>query len=105
MSTISTIWTYIFYLSFKNTIFSRFDSKLDRDAGILESFEAECLRAINAFGLDAHIGFLHEMNPSKNSLAYDLQETFIFLVDLSVISLIEAPGTILSQPLCMIKRV
>jgi CRISPR-associated protein Cas1 len=30
------------------------------------------------------------MNPSKNSLAHDLQEPFRFLVDLSVISLIES---------------
>ncbi|WP_406669951.1 CRISPR-associated endonuclease Cas1 [Methanolobus sp. ZRKC4] len=52
--------------------------------------EAECLRAINTVGLDAHVGFLHEMNPSKSSLAYDLQEPFRFLVDLSVINLIES---------------
>jgi CRISPR-associated protein Cas1 len=52
--------------------------------------EAECLRAINTAGLDAHVGFLHEMNPSKNSLAYDLQEPFRFLVDMTVISLIES---------------
>jgi len=30
------------------------------------------------------------MNPSKNSLAYDLQEPFRFLVDLAVISLIDS---------------
>ena len=35
------------------------------------------------------MGFLHEMNPSKSSLAYDLQEPFRFLVDLVVINLIE----------------
>jgi len=29
------------------------------------------------------------MNPSKNSLAYDLQEPFRFLVDMAVIKLIE----------------
>ncbi|AFV22383.1 CRISPR-associated protein, Cas1 family [Methanolobus psychrophilus R15] len=52
--------------------------------------EAECLRAINTAGLDSHVGFLHEMNPSKDSLAYDLQEPFRFLVDLSVINLIES---------------
>lgn len=52
--------------------------------------EAECLRAINTAGLDSHVGFLHEMNPSKDSLAYDLQEPFRFLVDLAVISLIES---------------
>ncbi|WP_342305546.1 CRISPR-associated endonuclease Cas1 [Methanolobus sp. ZRKC5] len=54
--------------------------------------EGECLRAINAVGLDPHVGFLHEMNPSKNSLAYDLQEPFRFLVDLAVIKLIETNG-------------
>ena len=48
-----------------------------------------CLRVINTVGLNAHVGFLHEMNPSKNSLAYDLQEPFGFLVDLVVINLIE----------------
>jgi CRISPR-associated protein Cas1 len=52
--------------------------------------EAECLRVINTAGLDSHVGFLHEINPSKDSLAYDLQEPFRFLVDLSVISLIES---------------
>jgi CRISPR-associated protein Cas1 len=51
--------------------------------------EAECLRAINTAGLDAHVGFLHEMASGKNSLAYDLQEPFRFLVDLAVINLIE----------------
>lgn len=51
--------------------------------------EAECLRAINSVGLDAHVGFLHEMQKGKNSLAYDMQELFRFLVDLSVINLVE----------------
>jgi CRISPR-associated protein Cas1 len=51
--------------------------------------EAECLRAINSVGLDSHVGFLHEMNPSKNSLAYDLQEPFRFLVDMAVIKLVK----------------
>jgi CRISPR-associated protein Cas1 len=51
--------------------------------------EAECLRAINSVGLDVHVGFLHEMNQSKYSLAYDLQEPFRFLVDMAVMNLIE----------------
>lgn len=51
--------------------------------------ESECLRAINASGLDVHVGFLHEMTIGKNSLAYDLQEPFRFLIDLAVISAIE----------------
>lgn len=46
-------------------------------------------RAIHSAGLDPHIRFLHEMQPGKYSLAYDLQEPFRFLVDLAVIWLIE----------------
>ncbi|MEZ5336403.1 MAG: CRISPR-associated endonuclease Cas1 [Methanolobus sp.] len=48
--------------------------------------EAECLRAINTVGLDAHVDFLHEMNPGKNCLAYDLQS----LLDSSSISQLSA---------------
>ncbi|WP_369694354.1 CRISPR-associated endonuclease Cas1 [Methanosarcina sp. KYL-1] len=44
---------------------------------------------MNTAGPDAHAGFLHEMNPGKNSLAYDLQEPFRFLIDLAVINLLE----------------
>ena len=51
--------------------------------------ESECLRAINSAGLDVHVGFMHEMCIGKNSLAYDLQEPFRFLIDLAVINLIE----------------
>jgi CRISPR-associated protein Cas1 len=51
--------------------------------------EAECMRTINAVGMDVHVGFLHEMASGKNSLAYDLQEPFRFLVDMAVINLIE----------------
>jgi len=51
--------------------------------------EAECLKAINTVGLDAHVGFLHNMTSSRNNLVYDLQEPFRFLVDLAVINLVE----------------
>ncbi len=51
--------------------------------------EAECMRAINTAGMDVHVGFMHEKRIGKNSLAYDLQELFRFLVDLAVIKLIE----------------
>jgi CRISPR-associated protein Cas1 len=51
--------------------------------------EAECLRGINTVGMEAHVVFLYEMTPGKNSSAYDLQEPFRFLVDLAFISLIE----------------
>ena len=43
-------------------------------------------------GIDAHVVFLHEMNLSKNGLAYDLQEPFRFLVNLAVINLTEING-------------
>ena len=51
--------------------------------------EGECLRAINTAGLDCHVGFMHEKRIGKNSLAYDLQEPYRFLIDLSIINLIE----------------
>lgn len=52
--------------------------------------EAECLRAINTERLDPSCRVFAKMNQSKNSLAYDLQEPFRFLVDLAVISLVES---------------
>jgi hypothetical protein len=33
-------------------------------------------RAINTVGLDSHVGFLHEMDPSKESLDYDMQKLY-----------------------------
>lgn len=35
------------------------------------------------------MGFLHEMQSGKNSLAYDMQELFRFLADLAVVNLVE----------------
>lgn len=46
-------------------------------------------RDINIIGLDTNIGFLHEINPSKQPLVYDLQELYRWLIDLSVIQLLE----------------
>jgi CRISPR-associated protein Cas1 len=48
--------------------------------------EAECRMAINAIGLEPSVGFLHEFSDyqTKQSLVYDLQEPFRFLVDLTV---------------------
>ena len=45
---------------------------------------------INAIGLDASIGYLHEIAPSKHPLVYDLQELFVYVVDYSVIELLES---------------
>jgi CRISPR-associated protein Cas1 len=50
--------------------------------------EATCRAAIASVGLLPEIGFLHEVAPSKFPLAYDLQEPFRWLVDLSVIEVL-----------------
>lgn len=51
--------------------------------------ESEVRKDINAEGLDPTIGFLHELDESKEPLVYDLQELFRWLIDLSVIQLLE----------------
>jgi CRISPR-associated protein Cas1 len=51
--------------------------------------ESEVRKDINTVGLDPAIGFLHELDESKEPLVYDMQELFRWLVDLSVIQLLE----------------
>ena len=51
--------------------------------------ESEVRKDINAIGLDPTVGFLHELAESKEPLVYDMQELFRWLVDLSVIQLLE----------------
>ena len=51
--------------------------------------ESEIRKAINSIGLDYSIGFLHEMNQSRTTLVYDIQELFRWLIDISVIQLLE----------------
>ena len=51
--------------------------------------ESEIRKAINSIGLDYSIGFLHEINQSHTPLVYDIQELSRWLVDLSVIQLLE----------------
>ena len=51
--------------------------------------ESEIRKSVNAVGLDGSIGFLHEIAPSKIPLVYDLQELFRWIIDLSVIQLLE----------------
>jgi len=45
---------------------------------------------INTIGLDVSIGYLHEISPSKYPLVYDLQELFRYIMDYSVIELLES---------------
>lgn len=51
--------------------------------------ESEARKAINSVGLDYSVGFLHEVSQSKIPLVYDIQEAFRWIVDLSVIQLLE----------------
>lgn len=50
--------------------------------------ESACRSAIVSVGLVPEIGFMHEVAHSKLPLAYDLQEPFRWLVDLTVIELL-----------------
>jgi Uncharacterized protein predicted to be involved in DNA repair, COG1518 len=45
---------------------------------------------INTIGFDGSIGYLHEIAPSQHPLVYDLQELFIYVVDYSLIELLES---------------
>jgi len=51
--------------------------------------ESMVRKDINTIGLDASIGYLHKIAPSKHPLVYDLQELFRYVVDYSVIELLE----------------
>ena len=51
--------------------------------------EAETRRTINMTGLDPAIGFLHEISQSKLPLVYDIQELFRWIIDVSVIQVLE----------------
>ena len=51
--------------------------------------ESEVRKAINVVGLDPSVGFLHELATSKTPLVYDVQEQFRWLIDLSVLQLLE----------------
>ena len=51
--------------------------------------ESEIRKEINSVGLDYSIGFLHEINQSRTPLVYDVQELFRWLIDISVIQLLE----------------
>ena len=54
--------------------------------------EAEVRKAINSIGFDPTIGFLHELKDGRMSLVYDIQELYRWLIDLSIIQLLEDKG-------------
>ena len=75
--------------SHQNNASDPFNAALNYGYGFLEG---ECRMAINAVGLEPAVGFLHDFSDyqTKQSLAYDLQEPFRWLVDLSVIQAFES---------------
>jgi CRISPR-associated protein Cas1 len=75
--------------SHQNNASDPFNAALNYGYGFLEG---ECRMAINAVGLEPAVGFLHDFSDyqTKQSLAYDLQEPFRWLVDLAVIQAFES---------------
>src|SRR5208337_4046247 len=73
----------------QNNASDPFNAALNYGYGFLEG---ECRMAINAVGLEPAVGFLHDFSDyqTKQSLAYDLQEPFRWLVDLAVIQAFES---------------
>ncbi|MEM2161136.1 MAG: CRISPR-associated endonuclease Cas1, partial [Candidatus Nitrosotenuis sp.] len=51
--------------------------------------ESEIKKSVNSLGFDSVIGFLHEIYPYRTPLVYDLQELFRWIVDYSIIQLLE----------------
>jgi CRISPR-associated protein Cas1 len=76
-------------MSHQNNASDPFNAALNYGYGFLE---AECRLVINAVGLESAVGFLHDFSDyqTKESLVYDLQEPFRWLVDLSVIHAFES---------------
>jgi len=62
------------------------NAMLNYGYAILESMVR---KDINTIGFDVSIGYLHEIAPSKHPFVYDLQELFRYVVDYSVIELLE----------------
>ena len=54
--------------------------------------EGECRKAVNIIGLELAVGFLHDFSnyQTKQSLVYDLQEPFRWLIDLTVMKAFES---------------
>ena len=82
--------------SHQNNASDPFNAALNYGYGFLEG---ECRKAINSVGLEPSVGFLHDFSiyQTKQSLAYDLQEPFRWLVDLSVIQVFESKTLELSD--------
>ena len=62
------------------------NAMLNYGYAILESL---IRKTVNSIGLDPSIEFLHEIAPSKHPLVYGLQELFRYIVDYSVVEVLE----------------
>ena len=51
--------------------------------------EAEVRKTLNAMGMELSLGYLHEIANNRDSLVYDVMELYRWLVDLSVLQLLE----------------
>jgi CRISPR-associated protein Cas1 len=73
----------------ENNASDPFNAALNYGYGLLEG---ECRKAINTIGLEPSVGFLHDFSDyqTKESLVYDLQEPFRWLVDVSTIQAFES---------------
>jgi CRISP-associated protein Cas1 len=89
---IDTLWPQSGFVSRRSAQRSWSNAAADPTNALLNYgyslLEAACRRAIVSVGLLPEIGFVHEVAHSKLPLAYDLQEPFRWLVDLSVIEVI-----------------
>lgn len=94
-------WKELYKIINKNLDFaSRYAGKTSRPMGAVDPvnalfnygyalLESQCQRAVNASGLDTHVGFMHEVTGGKMPLVYDLQEPFRCLVDIAIINGLE----------------
>ncbi len=89
---VETLWPKSGFVSRRSPLRSWNNSAADPTNALLNYgyslLEAACRGAIVSVGLLPEIGFLHEVAPSKLPLAYDLQEPFRWLVDLSVLEVL-----------------
>ena len=90
--TIETLWPKSGFISRRSSQRSWSNDAADPTNALLNYgyslLESACRSAIVSVGLLPEIGFVHEVAPSKFPLAYDLQEPFRWLVDLSVLEVV-----------------
>lgn len=51
--------------------------------------ESECWKAVNTVGLEPYVGFIHKTYTNKAPLIYDLQEPFRWIIEKSVLKILQ----------------